>query len=207
MFTQKITLVNNVQVNVLEPHPFAPILATSGLEHAVKVWSPCEPHVLLDAATLRRHMKRSPPHPEHTEHQDHKTHTADTDRRHSSSSGDSSDSEHPAGGGGVPWRVRADRSQTKKTPPAPSIPVNLTGAELDAREQSVAAARSTAAVVALRRELRRNRRERRRGEKQEDVLDGDFLYMLMRSLRRGAERVCASTLHCTSSLVHISYFK
>lgn len=27
-------------VNVLEPHPFAPILATSGLDHDVKVWAP-----------------------------------------------------------------------------------------------------------------------------------------------------------------------
>ncbi|KAK3107426.1 hypothetical protein FSP39_014342 [Pinctada imbricata] len=29
-------------INVLEPHPFAPILATSGLDHDVKVWVPTE---------------------------------------------------------------------------------------------------------------------------------------------------------------------
>jgi hypothetical protein len=28
------------QVNVLEPHPFAPVLATSGLDHDVKIWAP-----------------------------------------------------------------------------------------------------------------------------------------------------------------------
>ncbi|KAJ8316054.1 hypothetical protein KUTeg_006068 [Tegillarca granosa] len=27
-------------INVLEPHPFAPVLATSGLDHDVKIWSP-----------------------------------------------------------------------------------------------------------------------------------------------------------------------
>lgn len=36
------------QINVLEPHPFAPILATSGLDHDVKIWAPTsdEPSVL-----------------------------------------------------------------------------------------------------------------------------------------------------------------
>ncbi|RMX60890.1 hypothetical protein pdam_00003491 [Pocillopora damicornis] len=29
-----------LQVNCLEPHPFAPILATSGLDHDVKIWLP-----------------------------------------------------------------------------------------------------------------------------------------------------------------------
>lgn len=28
------------QVNVLEPHPHFPILATSGLDHDVKIWMP-----------------------------------------------------------------------------------------------------------------------------------------------------------------------
>jgi hypothetical protein len=31
------------QVNVLEPHPNAPILATSGLDHDIKVWMPMAP--------------------------------------------------------------------------------------------------------------------------------------------------------------------
>ena len=37
-------------VNALEPHPYMPYLATSGLEHNVKLWSPsgvpflCGPH-------------------------------------------------------------------------------------------------------------------------------------------------------------------
>jgi len=29
-----------LQVNVLEPHPSAPVLATSGLDHDVKIWAP-----------------------------------------------------------------------------------------------------------------------------------------------------------------------
>ena len=28
------------QINVLEPHPYAPVLATSGLDHDVKIWAP-----------------------------------------------------------------------------------------------------------------------------------------------------------------------
>ena len=28
------------QVNCLEPHPHIPVLATSGLDHDVKIWSP-----------------------------------------------------------------------------------------------------------------------------------------------------------------------
>lgn len=29
-----------LQVNCLEPHPHIPVLATSGLDHDVKLWSP-----------------------------------------------------------------------------------------------------------------------------------------------------------------------
>lgn len=29
-----------MQINVLEPHPTAPVLATSGLDHDVKIWAP-----------------------------------------------------------------------------------------------------------------------------------------------------------------------
>ena len=39
---------SSFQVNVLEPHPNLPVLATSGLDHEVKVWFPdpnTEPHV------------------------------------------------------------------------------------------------------------------------------------------------------------------
>ena len=32
--------VHIVQVNCLEPHPHIPVLATSGLDHDVKIWSP-----------------------------------------------------------------------------------------------------------------------------------------------------------------------
>lgn len=28
------------QVNCLEPHPHLPVLATSGLDHDVKIWAP-----------------------------------------------------------------------------------------------------------------------------------------------------------------------
>ena len=28
------------QVNCLEPHPYAPVLATSGLDHDIKLWLP-----------------------------------------------------------------------------------------------------------------------------------------------------------------------
>ena len=30
----------SLQINVLEPHPYAPVLATSGLDHDVKIWAP-----------------------------------------------------------------------------------------------------------------------------------------------------------------------
>lgn len=29
-----------IQVNCLEPHPNAPILATSGLDYNIKIWTP-----------------------------------------------------------------------------------------------------------------------------------------------------------------------
>ena len=32
------------QINVLEPHPHAPVLATSGLDNDVKIWSPTAEH-------------------------------------------------------------------------------------------------------------------------------------------------------------------
>ena len=37
---QPVTCLLGWQVNVLEPHPFAPVLATSGLDHDVKIWAP-----------------------------------------------------------------------------------------------------------------------------------------------------------------------
>ncbi|XP_060086234.1 DDB1- and CUL4-associated factor 8-like [Ylistrum balloti] len=45
-------------INVLEPHPFAPVLATSGLDHDVKVWAPTaeEPTQLEE---LRKTMKKN----------------------------------------------------------------------------------------------------------------------------------------------------
>ncbi len=33
-------LVVSLQINVLEPHPHGPVLATSGLDHDVKIWAP-----------------------------------------------------------------------------------------------------------------------------------------------------------------------
>ncbi|OWF53833.1 DDB1- and CUL4-associated factor 8-like [Mizuhopecten yessoensis] len=45
-------------INVLEPHPFAPVLATSGLDHDVKVWAPtAEEPTQLDE--LRKTMKKN----------------------------------------------------------------------------------------------------------------------------------------------------
>ncbi|XP_033757845.1 DDB1- and CUL4-associated factor 8-like [Pecten maximus] len=45
-------------INVLEPHPFAPVLATSGLDHDVKVWAPtAEEPTQLDK--LRKTMKKN----------------------------------------------------------------------------------------------------------------------------------------------------
>lgn len=41
------------QINVLEPHPFAPILATSGLDHDVKIWAPT-----LDEPTVLPNLKK-----------------------------------------------------------------------------------------------------------------------------------------------------
>ena len=29
-----------LQINVLEPHPNGPIIATSGLDHDIKIWAP-----------------------------------------------------------------------------------------------------------------------------------------------------------------------
>ncbi|XP_062130631.1 DDB1- and CUL4-associated factor 8 isoform X1 [Drosophila sulfurigaster albostrigata] len=51
-------------VNCLEPHPWMPVLATSGLEHKVKIWTPSglpealpKPEVLKE--TLQRNFRRS----------------------------------------------------------------------------------------------------------------------------------------------------
>lgn len=41
-------------INVLEPHPFAPILATSGLDHDVKIWAPT-----LDEPTVLPNLKKT----------------------------------------------------------------------------------------------------------------------------------------------------
>jgi WD repeat-containing protein 42A len=52
-------------VNVLEPHPSFPILATSGLDHDIKVWSPTadEPNKMEDYAEVvannQRHRETS----------------------------------------------------------------------------------------------------------------------------------------------------
>ncbi|XP_061189141.1 DDB1- and CUL4-associated factor 8-like [Saccostrea echinata] len=49
-------------INVLEPHPFAPVMATSGLDHDVKIWAPTaeEPTVLpnLKKTTKKNRKER-----------------------------------------------------------------------------------------------------------------------------------------------------
>lgn len=47
-------------VNCLEPHPFAPVLATSGLDHDVKIWAPTshQPTNLSGLAKVTRKNKR-----------------------------------------------------------------------------------------------------------------------------------------------------
>ncbi|XP_076438642.1 DDB1- and CUL4-associated factor 8-like isoform X2 [Babylonia areolata] len=47
-------------VNVLEPHPFAPVLATSGLDHDVKIWAPTahDPSKLDGLVTQKRKNRR-----------------------------------------------------------------------------------------------------------------------------------------------------
>ena len=42
-------------MNVLEPHPFDPVFATSGLEHSIKVWAPTaeEPTDLQELLPVR----------------------------------------------------------------------------------------------------------------------------------------------------------
>ncbi|XP_017059705.1 DDB1- and CUL4-associated factor 8 isoform X2 [Drosophila ficusphila] len=47
-------------VNCLEPHPWMPVLATSGLEHDVKIWTPNGPNKSdLDEATLKHTLQRN----------------------------------------------------------------------------------------------------------------------------------------------------
>ncbi|KAL4229253.1 DDB1- and CUL4-associated factor 8 [Mactra antiquata] len=45
-------------INVLEPHPFAPVLATSGLDHDVKIWAPTAENP-TDLKGLSKLMKRN----------------------------------------------------------------------------------------------------------------------------------------------------
>lgn len=45
-------------INVLEPHPFAPILATSGLDHDVKIWAPTAENP-TNLKGLKKLMKRN----------------------------------------------------------------------------------------------------------------------------------------------------
>ena len=46
------------QINVLEPHPHFPILATSGLDHDVKIWAPTAREA-TDLDGLKDVMKRN----------------------------------------------------------------------------------------------------------------------------------------------------
>ncbi|XP_001632024.3 DDB1- and CUL4-associated factor 8 isoform X2 [Nematostella vectensis] len=63
-------------VNCLEPHPSAPVLATSGLDHDVKIWVPLEPSPtvldgldkLMEKNTSDRDDDRSRPHDPISEH-------------------------------------------------------------------------------------------------------------------------------------------
>ena len=45
-------------VNVLEPAPQTPLLATSGLDHSVKLWSPTTKHFLSDTDAIKRTRSR-----------------------------------------------------------------------------------------------------------------------------------------------------
>jgi len=45
-------------VNVLEPAPQTPFLATSGLDHTVKLWSPTTKHFLSDSDAIKRTRSR-----------------------------------------------------------------------------------------------------------------------------------------------------
>ncbi len=52
---------NGAQVNCLEGHPSAPILATSGLDDDIKIWVPShekQPQMMDLAATVRKNIKR-----------------------------------------------------------------------------------------------------------------------------------------------------
>lgn len=46
-------------VNCLEPHPWMPVLATSGLEHDVKIWTPNGPAKKLDEDALKQTLERN----------------------------------------------------------------------------------------------------------------------------------------------------
>ncbi|CAL1531774.1 unnamed protein product [Lymnaea stagnalis] len=46
-------------VNVLEPHPTLPILATSGLDHDVKLWMPCQADPEVDMDHLKKTIKKN----------------------------------------------------------------------------------------------------------------------------------------------------
>ncbi|KAH8239270.1 hypothetical protein KR032_002637 [Drosophila birchii] len=46
-------------VNCLEPHPWMPVLATSGLEHKVKIWTPKGPGSVPNADNLKQLLQRN----------------------------------------------------------------------------------------------------------------------------------------------------
>ncbi|XP_020800024.1 DDB1- and CUL4-associated factor 8 isoform X2 [Drosophila serrata] len=46
-------------VNCLEPHPWMPVLGTSGLEHKVKIWTPNGPGNVPDADKLKQLLQRN----------------------------------------------------------------------------------------------------------------------------------------------------
>lgn len=51
----------NFQVNCLEPHPTAPILATSGLDDDIKIWIPSNenpPKMGELASTVKKNIKK-----------------------------------------------------------------------------------------------------------------------------------------------------
>ncbi|XP_076467379.1 DDB1- and CUL4-associated factor 6-like isoform X2 [Babylonia areolata] len=46
-------------VNCLQPHPFDPILASSGIDYDVKIWSPSEPEPCFDTEVAEEVMRRN----------------------------------------------------------------------------------------------------------------------------------------------------
>ena len=184
----------------MEPHPSLPLIATSGLEHSVKVWSPTAPRALLDADAVRSFLGEHSPSKKTSATASAGLHVDPGAGTGSSRSSEPVGPTGPTGSTGprgAPGRPRKPRlsggaheeSSSFTSEYTRFVPdkraAGATGTALEEAEMAAWERASKGALQELRRQILRNTRTRANvGDGDED--HGDLLYFLMRHLRRSA---------------------